>query len=74
MKSCADFIGSRTGPNQVSSRMSPFYQGSSFMKSREPGQLYVVGGDSPPPNLPIPPGPFVAKVNPTSGAQIWPGL
>ncbi len=68
---CADFLGSQTGPNQVSSQTSPSYVGASFMNNREPGQLYVVGGDSPPPALPIPPGPFVAKVNPTTGAQIW---
>jgi hypothetical protein len=69
---CADFLGSRTGPNQVSARASKdSYQGATFLNNREPGQLYLVGGDSPPATGTVPPGPYVAKVNPTTGAQIW---
>jgi hypothetical protein len=46
---CADFLGSRTGPNQVSAQMSKdSYQGTSFLNNRKPGELYLVGGDAPP--------------------------
>jgi hypothetical protein len=69
---CADFLGSRTGPNQVSSRMSTVpYNAVFFINNREPGEVYLVGGDNPPLTGPVPPGPFAAKVNPTTGAQIW---
>jgi hypothetical protein len=69
---CADFLGSWTGANKVSARMSEdSYQGASFLNNREPGELYLVGGDQPPAKGPVPPGPYVAKVDPTTGAQIW---
>ena len=69
---CADFLGSRTGPNQVSAQMSKdSYQGATWTLTRKPGELYVLGGDQPPATGPVPLGPFVAKVNPTMGAQLW---
>src|SRR6266566_2230247 len=69
---CADFLGSRTGPNQVSAQMSKdSYQGATWTLTRKPGELYVLGGSQPPATGPVPLGPYVAKVNPTTGAQIW---
>ena len=70
---CADFLGSFTGPNQVSARMSQgsYPQSVGFINNREPGQTYLVGGDEPPANGPVLPGPYVARVNSTTGAQIW---
>jgi hypothetical protein len=41
------------------------------MNNRYPGELYLAGGDNPPATYPVPPGPYVAKVNPVTGAQIW---
>jgi outer membrane protein assembly factor BamB len=69
---CAIFSGARTGPNTVTARTSvTAYQGATFLNNREPGELYLVGGDNPPPTGTVPPGPFVAKVDATTGRQIW---
>jgi len=69
---CADFLGSWTAPNTVAVTASKgSYQGATFINSRKPGELYLVGGDSPPTTGTVPPGPYVAKVNSKTGAQIW---
>jgi outer membrane protein assembly factor BamB len=69
---CADFLGSWTGPNQVFARKSrDSYQAVSFINNRKPGELYLTGGDNPAPLGPVAPGPFVAKVDASTGAQIW---
>jgi hypothetical protein len=69
---CASFLGSMTGPNQVFAwRSQDSYQGVLFMNNRHPGELYLTGGNNPPAKGPVPPGPFVAKVDATTGKEIW---
>lgn len=69
---CASFLGSMTGPNQVFAYPSEdSYQGVLFMNNRNPDELFVTGGNNPPAKGPVPPGPFVAKVNATTGKEIW---
>jgi len=68
----ASFLGSLDGPNQVFAwRSQDSYQGVLFMNNRRPGELYLTGGNNPPPRGPVPPGPFVAKVDATTGKEIW---
>jgi hypothetical protein len=69
---CVEFMGSLDGPNQVYAwRSGDDYEACSFLCNRRPGELYIVGGDNPPPRGPVPPGPFVAKADATTGKQIW---
>ncbi|MEJ2086556.1 MAG: hypothetical protein P8Y44_12910, partial [Acidobacteriota bacterium] len=69
---CASFLGSMDGPNQVFAwRSQDSYQGVLFMNSRYPGELYLTGGNNPPAKGVVPPGPFVAKVDATTGKEIW---
>lgn len=69
---CASFLGSMTDPNQVFAwRSQDSYQGVLFMNNRNPGELYLTGGNNPPAQGLVPPGPFVAKVNPTTGKEVW---
>ncbi len=69
---CATFTGSMTGPNRVFAyRADGDYQGISYINNRRPGELYLVGGEYPTPDDPIPVGPFIAKVNATTGREIW---
>ena len=68
----ASFTGSYDEPNQVFAwRSADKYQGLTYVVNRKPGELYVVGGDYPPAEGPMPPGPYVAKVDATTGKQIW---
>jgi hypothetical protein len=68
----ATFNGSFDGPNQVYAwRSEDEYQACTFIVNRKPGELYIVGGDNPPVKGPIPPGPYVAKADATTGKQIW---
>ena len=69
---CATFTGSRSGPNQVFAwRSLDEYPGISYINNRKPGELYLVGGEFPVLADPLPAGPYVAKVDATTGAQIW---
>ena len=69
---CATFTGSHTGPNKVFAwRGEDAYQSASYLNNRKPGEIYIAGGDVPPPNGPIGAGPFVAKADATTGKQIW---
>ncbi|MFI6010058.1 PQQ-binding-like beta-propeller repeat protein [Streptomyces sp. NPDC051243] len=69
---CATFTGSTTAANQVFAYKSEDnYQGLSFINNKGPNATYVVGGNQPAPSGKVLPGPFVAKVDPTTGAQIW---
>lgn len=69
---CATFTGSWDGPNQVYAyRADGDYQGISYMNNREPGELYIVGGEYPTPDDPLPAGPYVAKLDATTGHEIW---
>jgi hypothetical protein len=68
----ATFTGSFDGPNQVYAwRSEDAFEGVTYINNREPGELFLVGGDTPAGKLPIPAGPFVAKVDATTGKQIW---
>jgi len=68
----ASFTGSFEGPNKVYAwRSEDSYQGLTYICNRKPGELYLVGGDYPPPMGPMPPGPYVAKADATTGRQIW---
>ena len=68
----ASFTGSFDGPNRVYAwRSADSYQGLTYIVNRKPGELYLVGGDYPPPTSPVPPGPFIAKADATTGKQIW---
>ena len=68
----ASFLGSLTGPNKVFAwRSQGSYQGVLFMNNRRPGELYLTGGNNPPAKGLVPPGPFVAKVDATTGKEIW---
>ena len=68
----ASFTGSFDGPNRVYAwRSADSYQGLTYIVNRKPGELYLVGGDYPPPESPVPAGPFIAKADATTGRQIW---
>ena len=68
----ASFTGSFDGPNKVYAwRSEDSYQGLTYICNRKPGELYLVGGDYPPFTGPMPPGPYIAKADATTGKQIW---
>jgi hypothetical protein len=68
----ATFTGSFEGPNQVYAwRSEDAFDGVTYINNRKPGELFIVGGDTPAGKLPIPAGPFVARVDGTTGKQIW---
>ncbi|WP_168566218.1 hypothetical protein [Crateriforma spongiae] len=68
----ASFTGSFEGPNQVFAwRSADKYQGLTYICNREPGELYLVGGDYPPPTGLMPAGPYLAKADATTGKEIW---
>jgi hypothetical protein len=69
---CASFTGSMNGPNQVYAwRSKGDYQGVSYINNRKPGELYIVGGEYPTLQDPVPAGPYVAKADATTGEQFW---
>ncbi len=69
---CATFSGTFEGPNQVYAwRSEDDYQACTFIINGEPGVIYIVGGDDPPFEGAVPPGPFIAKADATTGRQIW---
>jgi len=69
---CATFTGSFDGENQVYAwRSEDAYEGATYINNRKPGELYLVGGDFPPAEGDLPPGPYIAKVDATTGKQIW---
>ena len=68
----ASFSGSFSEPNQVFAWHSEDeYQGTTFLCTREPGELFLCGGNLPKAKPPVLPGPYVAKVDATTGRQIW---
>jgi hypothetical protein len=71
---CAHFTGSFTDPSQnvvYAWKSQDNYQGTSFVNNRNPGELYLTGGDFPNLTGSVAPGPYVAKVDATTGAQNW---
>ena len=68
----ASFTGSFTEPNVVYAwRSEDSYQGTTFLCGREPGELFLCGGNLPKAKGPVLPGPYVARVDATTGKQIW---
>jgi hypothetical protein len=68
----ATFGGSFTEPNRVFAwKSEDEYQGVTFLCNREPGELFLCGGNLPKPKPPVYPGPYVARVDASSGKQIW---
>ena len=67
---CPDGAASQLTSEKVW-RSQDGYQGVSFINNRKPGELYLMGGDLPHISGPVAPGPFVAKADATTGAQIW---
>ena len=69
---CATFTGSFDGPNQVFAYWAEGdYQGISYIVNRNPGEIYIVGGEYPTPDDPSPSGPYVAKADATTGKEVW---
>ncbi len=70
--SCATFTGAHDSPNQVFAwRSVDDYPGISYIINRYPGEIYIVGGEYPTPDDPLPAGPYVAKADATTGEEIW---
>lgn len=70
--SCASFLGSMSEPNIVyAHRLEGDYQGVLFVSNRNPGELYITGGNNPPAQGVVPPGPFVARLDATTGKEVW---
>ena len=69
---CATFTGSFNGNNRVLAwRSEEVYQATTYINNRKPGEIYITGGEVPPPQGVIPAGPFVAKADATTGRQLW---
>ena len=69
---CADFLGSRTEANVVYTyKAEGYYPNVYYVNNDGPNGMYVVGG-APPASTGRPaPGPFVARINPITGQQVW---
>ncbi len=69
---CATFSGSFDGPNKVFAwRSAVEYDTTSYINNRRPGELFISGGQAPPPKGTMPAGPFIAKADATTGREIW---
>jgi hypothetical protein len=69
---CADFLGSRTEPNVVyTDKAEGNYPQIQYVNSDGPNRMYVVGGTSTPSTGHVAPGPYIARVDPISGEQVW---
>jgi len=69
---CADFLGSSTEPNIVYTyKAQGYYPKVYYVNNDGPNGMYVVGGTSTPNTGRVEPGPFVARINPITGEQVW---
>ena len=69
---CADFLGSHTEDNVVYAyKAEGSYPQVQYVNSAGPNEMYIVGGTSAPSTGRMTPGPYVARVNPISGEQVW---
>ena len=69
---CADFLGSRTEDNVVYTyKAEGSYPQVQYVNNDGPNGMFVVGGTSPPSTGLMTPGPYVARINPISGEQVW---
>lgn len=68
---CAEFLGSYTGPNQVYAYASPVqYYSPNMMATRGVNELYVLGGGWGN-AVPKPSGQYVARINPSDMSEVW---
>eukprot|EP00457_Paulinella_chromatophora_P009410 gb/GEZN01009477.1/.p1 GENE.gb/GEZN01009477.1/~~gb/GEZN01009477.1/.p1 ORF type:complete len:260 (-),score=24.77 gb/GEZN01009477.1/:119-898(-) len=72
MYQCATFTGSRTSPNNVYAYRAPTdtYYAPSMMVTRGENELYIYGGSLGNAN-PLPPGPYVARVEVGTLKELW---
>lgn len=69
---CADFLGSWTQPNTVYTyKAQGYYPSVYYINNDGPNGMYVVGGAPPASTGRSAPGPFVARINPITGEQVW---
>ncbi|MBN8507237.1 MAG: hypothetical protein J0L57_01350 [Burkholderiales bacterium] len=69
---CASFLGAFDKANAVFAwRSADDYPGISYMNNRQPGELYIVGGEYPTLEDPNMAGPYVAKADAATGKEIW---
>ena len=69
---CADFLGSYTEENIVYTyKAEGEYPEVQYINSDGPNGMYVVGGTSTASTGPVYPGPYIAKIDPISGEQVW---
>ncbi|MDG4553076.1 MAG: hypothetical protein P9E24_02330 [Candidatus Competibacter sp.] len=69
---CATFLGAFDKPNQVYAwRSADDYPGISYINNRQPGEIYIVGGEYPTLDDPVPVGPYLAKADAATGKEIW---
>ena len=69
---CATFTGSFTGSNTVYAyRFPESYINAAYVNNRLPGEMYIVGGGNPPLTGTMPAGPYMSKVNATTGVEEW---
>lgn len=69
---CATFSGSFGGANQVFAwRSEDVFDTTMYINNRQPGELFISGGEMPPSKGKLPAGPYIAKADATTGRQIW---
>ncbi len=69
---CADFLGSRTQPNVVHTyKAQGNYPNVYYVNNDGANGMYVVGGAPPASTGRSAAGPFVARINPITGDQVW---
>ncbi len=69
---CADFLGSRTEPNVVYTyKAETNYPNVYYVNSDGPNATYIVGGAPPANTGRSAGGPYVARINPITGDQVW---
>lgn len=68
----ARFTGTRDGDNTVfAAHSEDRFHGTAYLCNREPGELFLTGGCVPALEGPVDPGPYIAKVDATTGRQSW---
>jgi hypothetical protein len=69
---CANFLGSLTQPNVVYTyKAQGYYPNVYYIDNDGPNGMFVVGGAPPASTGRSPAGPFVARINPITGEQVW---
>lgn len=69
---CADFLGSRAQSNVVYTyKAQGYYPNVYYVNNDGPNRMYVVGGAPPASTGRAAGGPFVARIDPITGEQVW---